>query len=91
MAFNEKKLTLVAHGSGNQLFQYVTEDTLATVAASGYANTETMRKGDAVMVSAGLGSSGDPELGFYMVSAVTDGVATLVPVTAKEQTAEAAS
>lgn len=86
MAFNEEKLTLVAHGSGNQLFQYVTEDALATVEASGYAATETMRKGDAVMVSAGLGSNGTPELGFYMVSAVTDGVASLTPVTVKAQT-----
>lgn len=90
MAFDESKLTLIAHGSGNQLFQYITDDSLETVETAGYAKTITMRKGDAIIVSAGLGDTGTPEVGLYVVAKVADGVASLASVSTATQTSDSA-
>jgi hypothetical protein len=75
MAFTEKTLTLVAHGSGNQVFQYVTDDNLAAVETAGYFTTELLKKGDVILAS--LDMDGTPKLVIYLVSAVSSGVATI--------------
>ena len=75
MAFTEKTLTLVAHGSGNQVFQYVTDDNLAAVETAGYFTTELLKKGDVILAS--LDMDGTPKLVIYLVSAASSGVATI--------------
>lgn len=79
MAFTEKTLTLIAHGSGNQVFQYVTNDDLATVKGTGYFATDLLKKGDVILTSLDL--DGTPAFTTLMASAVASGVATVVEAT----------
>ena len=53
MAYNQKHLTLMAHGAGQQWWAYRTVDTPATVDTSGYFSGEAvdmLRTGDLVFV-----------------------------------------
>ena len=85
MAFTEKTLTLVAHGSGNQVFQYITNDDLATIKTSGYFATDLLKKGDVILTSLDL--DGTPAFVTLMASAVSSGIATVVEATVSSCTA----
>jgi hypothetical protein len=63
----------------NSVFMYVTNDTLATVAASGYFNNATsyLCKGDLILVSGDV--DGTPATNCYMVNSAT-GAATVTTV-----------
>lgn len=53
MAYNQRHLTLMAHGAGQQWWAYRTADTPATVDTTGYFNGEAvdmLRVGDLIFV-----------------------------------------
>lgn len=75
MAFTQSNLILVAHGSSNQLFQYVTNDDLTSVKGEGYFTTPVLSKGDVIFASLSMDST--PELATLLVAEVEGGIATV--------------
>lgn len=80
MAFENKKLCLIAHSSGNQIFHYVSNDDATAVETANYFNqaceTANLKKGDVVIASLDL--DGTPAIKTYMVSDISAGVVSVV-------------
>ncbi len=74
MAFLSRELSVLAYANGFTLWHYRTTDTAAVVDGSGYFNrvAETMRVGDLVVLTAGLG--GAPAHGLLVVVSNSGGV-----------------
>ncbi|MBQ9540606.1 MAG: hypothetical protein IJU89_04250 [Alphaproteobacteria bacterium] len=54
MAFQNKKLSVIAYANGFTLWHYVANETLATISASGYFNNvlTLMNSGDIIIINA---------------------------------------
>ena len=54
MAFQNKKLSVIAYANGFTLWHYVANETLATISASGYFNNVLtfMNSGDIIIINA---------------------------------------
>ena len=76
MALTEATLRCVHSSNPNRVWVYGTDDTVATVVASGYFNnaTEELRKGDVILAS--TDEDGTPDMTTVVVTSAT-GAATV--------------
>ena len=80
MSYNAKNFSVMAYANGFTLWNYSTEDDLATVKGAGYFNETApfVRAGDMVLANTGVGSTLAPAI--LSVSSVADNAVTVAAI-----------
>ena len=80
MSYNAKNFSVMAYANGFTLWNYSTDDALATVKGSGYFNETApfVRTGDMVLANTGVGSTLIPAI--LSVSLVADNAVTVAVI-----------
>lgn len=82
MAYDPKRLSVLAYANGFTLWHYLTNDNAAAVSTAGYFNTATdmLRSGD--MILANVDNAGSKGAGIFVVKTNTGGVVDVANLTA---------